>query len=268
MKQGVLVFAHNNDETDYMGMAAYTAARVNQFLDLPVTVVTDSVTVAQHNQHTLGVFDKVIQVQPDRANRRRDTVWINRGRCRAYEHSPYDETLLLDADYMINSQQLLRLFEMPSDIMAHNRTRFFCEDIQQERLNKHTAPIHWATVVRFRRSSRAQQLFSMMRMIEDNYEHYANIYGFQPYMFRNDYAFTIALRTVNAHLSPAADQIPWSLCHVGKRVTAHRESDTGYVLMFPEQGRGQTRQRYITVRDCDFHMLGKRNFCELAGVSV
>jgi hypothetical protein len=261
--RGVVLFAHNNGETDYLGMARATAQRAARFLDLPVTLITDSQSAQGAD---LAVFDKVITTEPSRDNRRKRQVWINRGRHQAYELSPYDQTLLLDVDYMINSQSLLSLFELPTDIAAYDRVRFLCEDLGDEKLNRHTAPIYWATCVRFDRSQRVEQVFNMMNMVENNYEHYSNLYGFQPYTFRNDYALTIALRTVSGHLGTEQHSIPGTLLHVGNKVQVHRNTDTEYVLLFEDQVNRQVRSRYITVRDQDFHMLGKYNFQQLVGL--
>ena len=44
----------------------------------------------------------------DKSNTREQQVWINKGRYQAYELSPYEETLVLDVDYIINSDKLLK----------------------------------------------------------------------------------------------------------------------------------------------------------------
>jgi len=42
MTKGILLFAFNNGTVDYYKMAVATAKRANQFLNLPVSVVTDN----------------------------------------------------------------------------------------------------------------------------------------------------------------------------------------------------------------------------------
>ena len=102
MKRGALLFAFNNDAIDYYTMAVKTAKRINHFLNLPVTIVTDKTTPNNNYQ-----FDKVINVAGDLSNFRDEKIWINKGRYQAYQFSPYDETLLLDTDYLVNSDKLL-----------------------------------------------------------------------------------------------------------------------------------------------------------------
>jgi len=104
MTRGVILFAFNSPKYDYYEMAVAAAKRINHFLKLPVTVVTDVESVRETDYQ----FDKTIITIPDKNNKRDWGVWINKGRYKAFEFSPYDETLLLDTDYMVNSDKLLK----------------------------------------------------------------------------------------------------------------------------------------------------------------
>jgi hypothetical protein len=261
MQRGVVLFAHNSQAVDYFAQAQITAARVHEFLDLPVTVITDQSSVA-NREHA---FDNVIYCEPDASNRRKGTNWLNKGRYQVGELSPYDDTLVLDTDYLINSSRLLEVFGLPGDFACHGDTYWLTCNQPAERLaitSEIGLTTFWATVLRFKKTSRVHQLFGMMAQVQNNYEHYSNIYGFMPYTFRNDYALTIALKTVNGHLIPDEDRIPWPLVHVSQDVRVRREGPTQYTMTF--RSAGSDRDSYISVRDLDFHMLGKQNFLELA----
>ena len=104
MSKGVLLFAFNSEKYDYFSMAVYTAKRINHFLQLPVTIVTDEDSLG----NTEGIFHNVITTDPNKNNRRDWGQWINKDRYRAFEFSPYDETLLLDTDYVVNSDKIGR----------------------------------------------------------------------------------------------------------------------------------------------------------------
>ena len=43
MSKGVLVYARNNEYIDYTKQAYHLALRVKQFLDLPVSIISDSI---------------------------------------------------------------------------------------------------------------------------------------------------------------------------------------------------------------------------------
>lgn len=257
MTRGVVLLAHNSDTEDYYKLAVFTAKRINTYLDLPVTIITDENSVTDYTYN----FDKTIFTVPDKSNFRRKTNWINKGRYQVYEHSPYDETLLLDVDYQINSQKLLKTFEIPGDFLCHKDVHWFFDTNGPEHLHTTTLQTLWATVVRFNKCSRSEQVFGMIKMIQENYEHYANLYKFQPYQYRNDYALTIALKTVNGQLESNQDYIPWKLCHIGPQCRVYKETETSYVI-FHEDKKTQKRN-YIKIRDMDFHMLHKKNFLEI-----
>jgi hypothetical protein len=265
MTRGALLFAFNNPKYDYYAMAEFTAKRINHFLDIPVTIVTDEKSVPDNPKY---VFDKTVLVQPDTSNVRDHNVWINKGRYQAYEFSPYDETLLLDVDYVVNSDRLLQTFVTGNDFCCHDTTSFFMyPNAAQEILSSYSYKTLWATAVMFRRSSRAKQIFECLEMIQKNYDHYANIHSFIAGVYRNDYALTLALRIVNGHTLLPGDIIPWNLLHVGKNTQVYKntehEYNTEYTIMFDNWQKGKIRKEYITIKDCDFHVMNKDLFVGL-----
>jgi hypothetical protein len=264
MKQGAILFAFNTEKYDYYTMAVAAAKRINHFLDLPVTVVTDESSI----QETDYSFDKTIITTSDKTNKRDFGIWINKGRFRAFEFSPYEETLLLDTDYMVNSNKLLKTFEFPTDICCHDHAEFFMQpNIPQEILSPFSFETLWATAVMFKRSKKAQQVFETIKLIQHNYEHYANIHGFLSMPYRNDFALTLALRIVNGHVLPKENIIPWSLMHIGNNTPIVKNStdflDTEFTIQYDNWQRGKIRKDYITIKDMDFHCIVKENFMEL-----
>jgi len=266
MKKGALLFAFNSPSTDYFKMAVATAKRINHFLDLPVSVVTDMNTDVDSYQYK---FDNVYIQEADTSNIKEKNVWINKGRYRAYELTPYDETLVIDTDYMVNSNLLSSTFIMGDDFVCPKTTSFlmFPNGREQEMISSKSFPTLWATVMRFNKSSRSKQLFECMGMIQQNYNHYANIYGFVGGLYRNDYSLTIANRIVNGHLEQHSDYLPWNLVHIGQNTTVYRDSNdefnTQYTVIYDNWMRGKIKKEYLTIKDMDFHMLNKKNYMEL-----
>lgn len=263
MSKGVLLFAFNNGKVDYYKMAIATAKRANQFLNLPVSVVTDSSTdLTQYDYH----FDHIIIQNADKSNTKEREIWINKGRFAAYDISPYDETLLLDTDYLINSDTLLKPFDLYDDFMCHKNTSYLMiPEREQEEISQYSFNTLWATVMYFKKTERTKQIFECIRMVQENYSHYASLYNFVGGMYRNDYALTIALWIVNGHTENPQDYIPWNLVHLDKMVTAYKDSDTMYTLVREVNTRGKTKTEYSIIKDTDFHLLSKENFMELVG---
>jgi hypothetical protein len=265
MSKGALLFAFNSPKYNYYEMAVATAKRINHFLNLPVTIVTDESSIPDNRNYT---FDNTITITPDKTNKRDWGIWINKGRYKAFELSPYTETLLLDTDYMVNSTKLLKTFDLPTDFCCHDTTSFLMQpSVSQELLSVYSFNTLWATVINFKRTTRAEQIFQCLGMVQNNFEHYANIHGFISATFRNDYGLTLATRITNGHIMPIEDIIPWNLLHVGKNTSVYRNNDhefnTEYTVMFDNWQRGKIRKEYNTIKDTDFHVMSKENFMEL-----
>lgn len=257
MSRGVVLVAHNNGKDDYYSLAIYTAKRINRFLNLPVTIITDEDSVTP----TQGVFDNIITVDPDKSNFRKKAAWINKGKHRIFELTPYTDTLILDVDYLINSDQLLKVFTTTGDFGCHNTIRWLMEESKPEYFHKDIISTLWATVVRFRKTERVEQIFQMMRMVEENYQHYSSVYQFDSSIYRNDYALTIALKTVEGHLVDPLNYFRWNLLHVSPTIKVERDGDTSYTLTAKDKNTG--KNQYIKIKDIDFHLLSKANFLEL-----
>lgn len=260
MSRGVLLFAFNNDHTNYYRMAEQCAHRITHFLNLPVTVVTDNQSLPAEPKYE---FDNVILVEAQRDNIKDGTAWNNKGRYRAYSLTPYDETLLLDTDYLVNSDQLLKIFDIYDDFMVPNRTSFVMyPESEQEKIGVNSFYTVWATVVAFKKTKRVEQIFDCLRMVQHNYNHYCTLYNMIGGTYRNDYGLTIAMHIANGHVELASDYVPWNLLHVNKEVKMYRNSDTPFNTSYTAI-REVKKTEYGILTDTDFHCLDKKTFMEL-----
>ena len=266
MTKGVILFAFNSPAYNYYDMAEHTAKRINHFLNLPVTLVTDVDSLSNQTKYS---WDNIVTIIPDKNNFRDWGMWINKGRYQAYAHSPYDETILLDVDYVVNSNKLLKTFDTYVDFSCHNKTSFLMHpSVPQETLSAYSYETMWATVVTFRKSKRAEQIFQCLEMVQNNYDsHYSNIHSFIGGVYRNDYALTLALKIVNGHYDVPNDYIPWNLVHVGKNTQVYNDTDkdfnTEYTIMFDNWQKGKIRKEYMTIKDMDFHVMSKQMYLDM-----
>lgn len=253
MSRGVILVAHNNSTTNYFDFACFTAKRVNSFLNLPVTLITDKKSFRENS-----VFDNIVFTEPDDTNHRNNKEnWINKGRYKVFDLSPYDETLVIDVDYVINSNQLNKLFLYDTDFMCFKKSCFIMDyNLEQEKLSKKSIQSLWATVMKFKKTNRVAQIFHMIEMVQNNYEHYSKIYDFLIVPYRNDYALTIALKTVNGHIENFTDYIPWSLVHVDGETNIEKLTDTDFKFIKTIENK----KWYIETSNKDFHVLNKTEF--------
>ena len=259
MSRGVLLFAFNSNTVNYYDMAVYCAKRVNYFLNLPVTLITDDKSLPDNQEYT---FDNVILVDAQTDNYKQKETWINKGRYQAYDLSPYDETLLLDTDYVVNTDKLNQIFDIYTDFMcAKTAIYLMFPEVPKDIISPSSFDCPWATVMAFKKTDKARQIFECMRMVQENYVHYSNLYGFISAPYRNDYALAIALHIVNGGLEDPSNYIPWNLLHVNDKAKLYKtgdEFDTEYVAT-----RVIKRTEYIKIKSVDFHMLNKKNFIEI-----
>jgi hypothetical protein len=205
--KGVLLFAFNTDVVDYVSIAEQAARLVHYTLNLPVTLVTDHEVITAHIDQTIIVENNVDNVRVGYAN---GTQWRNGNRYQAYELSPYDETILIDTDYLMLDDSLLKVLGTTEDyrIVYNNRNpkQSMTGDMGQMSFN-----YVWATAITFKRTDKTARLFDLVGRIQRNYSYYRWLYHIRETNFRNDYAFAIANNIVNGY-SPKPDQsIPWTM---------------------------------------------------------
>lgn len=257
MTCGVLIFAFNNAHIDYLSMAAWSAQNIHRHLDIPVCVVTDACTIPAHYK-----FDQIVRVASTDTQVRHFTdldvvaVWHNGSRTNAYELSPWDLTLVLDADYVVASNQLRTLFATDNHFMCH-RTAVDVSGYpafnENNWFGQTKVPMHWATVMLFKKSQSAKLIFDSMQMIKTHWNHYRNIYKISESTYRNDFALSIAMNLVEGHTLWSTD-IPWNLSTVTpKSQLTQLEADT-YRIDYVD---AQEKARWIVLNQ-DFHAMGKQ----------
>jgi hypothetical protein len=262
MMRGVVIFAYNSGGIDYQAMAAWSASRIARHLGLPTTLITDSVPSDS------TAFEDVVVTTAESGGSRyfadigNNVTWFNGNRMDVYNLSPYDETLVLDADYVVCSNQLNLLFEMSQDFLAPitaydmTNTRTF-DDLNWFGANR--MPMAWATVMRFRRSLLSKSVFDMMAMIREHWQHYRNLYGIARSTYRNDYALSIALNTLHGHQG-SWPSMPWALASV---VPEHSLTQLDYDRFQISYTTSDSKPRHVIIAGQDFHAMGKKHLGDI-----
>ena len=215
MSRGVLMYAHNNSEIDYFKIACANALMVKKNLGVPVTLVTDEGTL-DWSKTQLGndfineCFENVLLVNrdynfdnkrnyADTSHSNKSLQFYNCNHWEAYNLSPYDETLFIDADYLIMSNALSNCWGSNRDIMIDHRifTPGEAIDPYTKHVDEFGIKQYWATVIYFKKSELAESVFTTVRHIQENYFYYKQLYYFANGMFRNDNAFSIAVHMLN-----------------------------------------------------------------------
>ena len=107
----------------------------------------------------------------------------------------------------------------------------------------------------FRRSKQAELIFGMMQMVRNNWRHYRDLYGNTVETYRNDHALSIALNTVHGH-QQCIPGIPWNLASLVPEHTLEQIAQDEYQVKFTNS---ENKLRRITVKNFDFHAMGKKH---------
>ena len=247
MTTGALIFARNNEKIDYVAMAKWSAKNIERHLGIPTYIVSDT----QESTHNTRYFSDVGTVN-----------WHNLNRMDAYTASPWDQTLVLDADYVVASNQLKVLLDSGQDFLAH-RWAYDVTGLDNftglNYFGEHSMPMWWATVIMFRKGKQSQLIFDTMRMIRDNWNHYKNLYKNASPSYRNDHAMSIALSVVDGH-TVDHDGIPWPLASLTPEHKLTQLDQDCYRVDFVTADK---KSRWLTIKNQDFHAMGKQQLGEI-----
>jgi hypothetical protein len=252
--KGVVVFAFNT-QIDYVGIADRTSRLIAHSLNLPITLVTD------YTANPVFAYDNIIRVDlTDSGTNFISTdskkEWRNFGRYLAYEFSPYDDTILIDTDYLVLDDSLLTLFKTDFDykLMHHNRTE---SGPSYEMMGETSLPFVWATVVLFRKTKRARLFFNLVGRIQRNYNYYRMLYNIRERNYRNDYAFAIANNIISGYSLNEDQGIPWTMFTIEKKIERIMLTDT-FVQVYYEDTATVIPYQNIHVMDKEY--LQSRDF--------
>jgi len=208
MSKGILLFAHNNNEIDYAKLAVFAARQAKKFLNVPVSVVTDDKSIFDKLDYS--VFDQIIQLTEqithnskyfgDGGGKSSHAEWKNTSRYTAYNLTPYDDTLVMDVDYIVNSETLNYCWDQPHDFLIYQKGFDLAQwrNIDEfTKVGENGIPFYWATVFFFRKTENTELLFSLVNHIKANWTYYKLVYQIHTSNFRNDIAFSIAIHMLN-----------------------------------------------------------------------
>lgn len=262
MSKGVLIFAYNSS-LNYVEMATVAAKLVKKYLDLPVTLVTNSIEVTDQ------VFDNIIILDLGESKFERvfnfgsskeKVIWHNQNRSSAYDLSPYDQTLLIDADYLMFDDNLKYLFDTNLEIACYNRVVDITGSNHLQmgaRVGFPGIPMQWATVLYFTKNKLAMSVFDLMKIIRNNYLYYSAAYNFDPQLFRNDYALSIALQALTGYNTKKFTVIPGPLMTANSSVALTEVRKSGE-LIFRWKQQNNSKSLMIRLRDTNIHIMNKR----------
>jgi len=192
-------------------LASYCALLVGKNMEQrPICLVTDSET-----RKTIkpSLFQQIIEVEPvtkdtnirnyrDGDNGSEKAIYHNDTRARAFDLSPFTETLVLDTDYLVFDNSLDRVWGSRNDLMMNKSIASVQAETPSKvfRLDDVSVPMFWATAFFFRKTDKARRFFKIVGYVAERFDYYALLYNYRSAIYRNDHVFSVANHVASGYI--------------------------------------------------------------------
>lgn len=185
MSKGYLVMAQG---PQYARLAEHLASSIlSTQLISKISVITDE-KVEEH------LFDKVINVGEDYAV---NSNWKIENRVKFYQYSPYDETVILDADmlFLNDVSHWWSLFEKYELLLTNRVTTYRGTEIKnsfyRKAFIKHDLPDIYSAFTYFKKTDKVKEFFNLVKVIVLNWKTFCDHYT--PYHAQKNPSIDLAM---------------------------------------------------------------------------
>lgn len=264
MSNGILCFANNNDQINYIRQAEKLAGRVKKFLNLPTSIVTATPELADKK-----IFDKIISSNDLAENYKRyydgdvsyrNLSFNNFGRHNAFELTPYDKTIVLDTDYIICNDIFSKAFEQPNDFLIYKHGTDLAgwrHHPEFDYINNKGIPFYWATAFYFEKTENVKIFFDLLNNLIKDWDYYKTVFDIGARNFRNDHAFSMAIHYMNGFVdSDWAKPMPGTMYYTLDRDKLCIMKDTELQFLLAKENKNG---EYILAKtkDQNVHVMNK-----------
>lgn len=270
MNKGAVLIARNNLQVDYVKQAYFLAKRIRKHLDLPTTIITDNVEYLKKTYaDSKTVFDHIIEIPSvsnyhyrnykDGLHYRSNLEFKNTSRCDVFELSPYDQTLLMDTDFIVNNAELKFAFEQNKNLLLYDNAIDLAGWRDTDEF-KYISPtgikFYWATVVYFKKTTETKYFFDLVKHIQSNWLHYKSVYQIKNITFRNDFAFSIAAHILGGFVTNnVVGKMPGTMYYTIDKDLCYSIEDN--VFKFLVENTNSSSYFPVIVKDSNVHIMNK-----------
>ena len=270
--KGVLLFAFNNAEIDYIKQAIFCAKKIKEHLKLSVALVTDDdISYLETAYPFYKKYIDVVLLVPeekttqlknfsDGAYSLKKLEWKNQSRPDCYEISPFDETIVLDVDYITCNDNLLNCFKIDEEFLIYKNPIDVANTVRNinsfDRISDRSIDMWWATGFYFKKSPFMKMYFDLVKHIKENWTYYRLIYQIPNTNYRNDFSFSIAI-----HILRGFQESSWPVTMPG---TMYMSFDTdilekldGNALTIIADYKNNASYMAVSVKDANVHVMNK-----------
>lgn len=274
MTNGVLLFANNNEQVDYVKQAVYSAKLIKKHLGCGVAIASDCADYVRtgfpdyrkYIDHVIDVDDALTK---DAGRKRfrdgtmaeKNLQWKNTNRYSAYDITPFDQTIVIDTDVLINNDAYNNCWTQTEDFLIDNQmvdihpTR---KDHTFKRISDKSITFYWATAFFFRKTPTTKLFFDTIQHVISNYDFYRMMYQIIPKKLRNDFVFSIAIHIMNGFKTNEQwpKPMPARMFTTTDCDILHKIDGDRYTFFLDKEGYpGQYTVN--SVRGCNLHIMNK-----------
>ena len=204
MTKGYVILAQNNDKVDYIKMAYITAMsiKITQSKVNSVTLITDVPDSVPH--HYRKAFNSILPIvwYDDALN----SQWKIENRWKLYHMTPYDETVILDADMLFLSDvsHWWNYLEKNHNLFITNhvltyRNEEVVSDYYRKTFTNNNLPNTYSAFTYFKKSPDAEIFWKMVELIVKNWKDFYQKYleNNRPKCLSIDVVFALAVKLLN-----------------------------------------------------------------------
>ena len=261
ISKGILAFAQGQS---FLKLALYQLLQLRKISDIDVAYIVDenAETCPEYQQLTeLGATLIVANSPSQSRNYDLSAEWKNLGRDKAFKLSPWDKTLLVDVDYIIQSTASLNLLDADLPLVCADWHHCFDQEfiLDHDTIGRHAIKMLWATLVWFDKGTVSKQMFDRWAEVLKHLKWRQEYYGFHSSLVRNDYALSIAVHELNQETSKNIAAAPYSQMVIPPWCTYTLDDDILTVL----STTADKPLQILNLAGVDFHALNKNNLLEV-----
>tara|TARA_B110000503_G_scaffold142949_1_gene241780 strand:- start:10074 stop:10904 length:831 start_codon:yes stop_codon:yes gene_type:complete len=182
MSKGFCLLAQNNSKTDYIRQAYALALSLHKYnKDQKISLITNDIVPTEWQ----SVFDQIIPIPwTDSA---KDSDWKIQNRWKVYHASPYDETIVLEADMLILSdithwwdELAKRELFFVSNVRTY-RDELVTSTYYRKTFVANTLPNLYSALHYFKKGDTAKEFYNLLEVIVNNWALFYTKYATEEY---------------------------------------------------------------------------------------
>jgi hypothetical protein len=279
MSDGIVIYAYNNSKVDYVSIAYTSAKYAQKNLEKPVTLITDQGSfdwLTSRFTSSKLFFDNVIFTNYDVFNNvsskrfydgslsYTNLEFKNTNRSTIFELTPYDKTLVIDADLLIVNDKLKNIWLSNESFMIskhHHDLAINRDNFEFKYISEYSVDFYWATAFYFEKTQENKIFFDLCQFIKENYDYYCFLYRISNKVFRNDFVFSIAIHMLNGFSNKSKfSSLPCNIYYILDKDDIHDVVDEKTFIFLTSKRDYLGEYNLVKLQNQNMHIMNKYGF--------